>query len=232
MLVTTALHAAYTNQWESSIAAGLSLTRGNSETLLATLDLKSTRKTPTDEIILGATFAYGENKNQATGKTDKTADSFAALAQYNHSINDRWYAGVRADFLHDELADLKYRLTISPLIGYYAIKEASTTLKFEAGPSGVFERQGHENNQYAALRLGERFEHKFTPKAKMWQSLDFIPQVDRFRNYLIIAELGAEASLTEHFSLRGVIQDYYDHEPAPGRKQNDLKLITSLVYKF
>lgn len=231
-LSATALQAADTNKWESSAAAGLSLTRGNSETLLATLDLKSTRKTPTDEIILGATAAYGENKNQVTDKTDKTAESLAALAQYNHTINERWYAGLRADFLHDELADLKYRFTISPLIGYYAIKETDTTLKFEAGPSGVFERQGDEDNQYAALRLAERFEHKFNPKAKLWQSLEYIPQVDRFHNYLLIAEVGAEAALTERFSLRGVIQDYYDNEPAAGRKRNDLKLITSLVYKF
>jgi len=232
-LTMLTLPAADTNKWESSAAAGLSLTRGNSETLLMTLDLKSTRKTTKGEILLGATAAYGENKSQDTGNTEQTANSIAAFGQYNHSLSERWYTGVRADFLHDELADLKYRITIGPHIGYYAIKNPTTTLKFETGPSGVFERQGDEDNQYAALRFAERFDHKFTPKAKMWQSLEFLPQVDRWRhNYLVIAELGAEASLTEKFSLRGVIQDYYDNEPADGRKQNDLKLITSLVYKF
>jgi putative salt-induced outer membrane protein YdiY len=233
-LTMLALHAAdaNTNKWESSAAAGLSLTRGNSETLLMTLDLKSTRKTPTDEVLLGATVAYGENKSQDTGKTEQTANSIAAFAQYNHSLNERWYAGARADFLHDELADLAYRFTIGPHVGYYAIKQPSTTLKFETGPSGVFERQGDEDNQYCALRFAERFDHKFTPKAKMWQSLEFLPQVDLWHNYLLIAELGAEASLTERFALRGVIQDYYDNAPASGKKNNDVKLITSLVYKF
>ena len=231
-LNATALHAADTNKWESSAAAGLSLTRGNSETLLMTLDLKSTRKTATDEILLGATATYGENTDQDTDKTETTAQSLAAFAQYNHSLNERWYVGARADFLHDELADLKYRVTVGPHVGYYAIKQPETTLKFEAGPSGVFERQGDEDNQYAALRLSERFEHKFSPRAKMWQGVDFIPQIDLWHNYLIIAEIGAEASLTERLSLRGVIQDYYDNDPAEGKKNNDLKLITSLVYKF
>jgi hypothetical protein len=42
-LTMLTLHAADTNKWESSAAAGLSLTRGNSETLMMTLDVKSTR---------------------------------------------------------------------------------------------------------------------------------------------------------------------------------------------
>ena len=150
----------------------------------------------------------------------------------NRSLSEDWYGGVRADFLHDDIADLAYRVTISPLVGYYAVKKPMTTLKFEAGPSGVFERQGRENNSYAALRLGERFEHKFSPTAKVFQSFDFIPQVDDFQNYLIIAEIGVEAALTKHMSLRGTLQDIYDNVPAKGRKQNDIKLITSLVYKF
>ncbi|HMJ90361.1 MAG TPA: DUF481 domain-containing protein, partial [Candidatus Acidoferrum sp.] len=146
--------------------------------------------------------------------------------------NERWYAGVRLDFLHDAISDLSYRLTLSPLIGYYAIKQPNTTLKFEAGPAGIAERQGGVDDQYVALRLGERFEHKFSPKARVWQAFDYIPQIDRWHNYLIIFELGAEASLTEKLSLRGVLQDNYDNEPAAGRKQNDVKLITALAYKF
>ena len=35
--------------WESSAAAGLTLTRGNSQTLLFTAGLQTQRKTPTDE---------------------------------------------------------------------------------------------------------------------------------------------------------------------------------------
>lgn len=224
--------AADTNQWVTSAAAGLTLTRGNSETLLANLSVASARKTPIDEILLGASGTYGETKDQKTGVTDKNAESVSAFGQYNRSFNERWYGGFRVDFLYDAIAEVDYRVTLSPLVGYYAIKKPMTTLKFEAGPAGVLERVGGVDDQYAALRLGERFEHKFSDKARMWQSLEFVPQVDRFQNYLITAEIGAEASLTEKLSLRAVLQDLYDNEPAPGRKNNDIKLITSLAYKF
>jgi putative salt-induced outer membrane protein YdiY len=232
------LFAADTNKWETTAAAGLTLTRGNSETLLATVSLNTTKKNPDHEWLFGAAGTYGEETKEVTkgGKkvdeTDTTAQNLSAYGQYNKTISDRWYGGFRADFLHDKLADLDYRVTLSPLVGYYAIKEPNTTLKFEVGPSGVIERQGKEDNQYAALRLGERFEHKFTAKSKVWQSFDFIPQVDRWHNYLLITEVGAEAALTEKLSLRGVLQDTYDNEPAAGRKNNDLKLITALAYKF
>lgn len=237
--------AADTNKWETSAAAGLTLTRGNSETVLGTVSINSARKRAQDEILLGAAGAYGENTVERTvanptpppatvkkEETDKTASMISAFGQYNHSISERWYGGVRLDFLHDDVADVSYRLTLSPLVGYYAIKKPNTTLKFEAGPSGILERQGGEQNEYVALRLGERFEHKFSPKARVWQSFDYMPQIDRTHNYLIVFELGAEASLTEKLSLRCVFQDNYDNEPADGRKRNDIKLITALAYKF
>jgi len=240
LLSGISLSAADTNKWETSASAGLSLTRGNSETLLAVIGANSTLKRSVDEVLLGAAAAYGENtvttQDPVTGKKhedhQKTTQTISAFGQYNHSISDRWYAGFRVDFLHDDIADLDYRFTFSPLLGYYAIKRPMTTLKFEAGPSGVIEKQGGEKDEYIGLRFAERFDHKFSDKAKMWQSFEYIPQVDRFSNYLLIGELGAEASLTQKLSLRGVFQDIYDNEPAPGRKQNDMKIITSLAYKF
>src|SRR5262245_38902430 len=64
--------------WESSAAAGLSLTRGNSSTLLATLTFDSIKKWPNDEVILGARGSYGEDSGE------KNAESALGFAQYNH----------------------------------------------------------------------------------------------------------------------------------------------------
>ncbi len=228
-----------TNLWDSSIAVGMTLTRGNSETFLSTATFKAVRKTTNNEVLLGAAGSYGEATTEVSfpngSKRDEsksTAANAAAYAQFNHLFTQRIYGGGRVDFVHDAIADLKYRVTVSPLAGYYAIKTPAAKLSFEFGPSGVFERQGKEDNQYAALRFGDRFEYKFNPKSKVWQSFDYIPQVDRWGNYLLVAEVGGEAAFTQQFSLRAVLQDTYDNEPANNRKKNDLKFITSLVYKF
>jgi hypothetical protein len=51
-------------------------------------------------------------------------------------------------------------------------------------------------------------------------------------NFLVNAEVGAEASLTKTLSLRVTLQDNFVNQPAPGRKDNDVKLISGVVYKF
>jgi putative salt-induced outer membrane protein YdiY len=233
---------AKTNKWEASAAAGITLTKGNSDTFLGNITVKATRKAPRDEVLLGASATYGTTETEEViprtdppktrEETETTTANASAFGQYNHLFTDKFYGGIRLDLLHDAVADVSYRATVSPLAGYYLIKNPTTQLAFEAGPSFISERVGGESDQYIALRLAERFEHKFSDKARVWQSVEFLPQIDDFDNYIINAEIGAEASLTEKLSLRGVIQDTYDNEPAEHRKKNDLKLITALVYKF
>jgi putative salt-induced outer membrane protein YdiY len=237
--LTGAARAQVSNRWDATLGVGMTLTRGNSDTMMSTLTFKGQRKSTNSEVLLGAAGTYGETtteRRRANGEKhdDKrtTAANLSSFGQFNYLFTDRFYGGGRLDYLHDAIADLKYRFTVSPLAGVYAVKNPKTKLSFEGGPSAVFERQGDEDNQYAALRLGDRFEQKFTPRSRLWQSFDYIPQIDRFANYLLVAEVGTEAAITEKVILRAVVQDTYDNEPAEGRKKNDVKLITSVVYKF
>ena len=52
------------------------------------------------------------------------------------------------------------------------------------------------------------------------------------KNDILNAEIGLETDLTDKMSLRTFLQDTYDNVPAPGRKKNDLKLVTAIAYKF
>lgn len=212
--------------WKTSAALGLSVTKGNSDTLLFTASIKTGRKWAQNELALGADAAYGENNSV------KNTESYHAFAQYNRLFSDRFYGYGRGDFLHDSIANLSYRFTLSPGVGYYFIKDAKTSLSVEFGPGFIFERLGGVNNSYVSLRAAERFEHKFTDRTRMWQSFEYLPQVDNFSNYLLNAEIGLETDLTDKMSLRTALQDTFDNIPAPGRKKNDLKLITSIAYKF
>ena len=56
--------------------------------------------------------------------------------------------------------------------------------------------------------------------------------MDRFSQYLANLELGVDSALTKHVSLRAVVQDSYNSQPAAGRKANDLRLITGIAYRF
>lgn len=212
--------------WETSAAAGLTLTQGNSDTLLTTADIRSARDWDQNEVRLGASATYGETENV------RSNEMFQAFGQYNRIWNERRYGYARLDALRDAIADVDYRFVASPGVGYYFIKSPSTSLSGEVGPGFIYERQGGEEGGYFTLRLAERFEHRLNEGARIWQSAEILPQVDDTSNFLINAEIGIESSITENLSLRTSLINTYDNDPAPGRKKNDLKLVSAIAYTF
>jgi putative salt-induced outer membrane protein YdiY len=212
--------------WQTSAAAGLTLTRGNSDTLTATANILTQKKWDQHELTFGADATYGEDDGS------KNSESLHGFGQYNRLFTERLYGYARVDALHDAVADVEYRLTISPGLGYYFIKNDQTRLSGEAGPAVIFEKQGNEETTYIALRVAERFEHQLNDRVRLWQSLEWLPQVDDFDNWILNAEVGVETQLTERLSLRVFAQDTYDNQPAAGRQENDLKMVTAVAYKF
>jgi putative salt-induced outer membrane protein YdiY len=216
------------NPWETTAAAGVTLTRGNSETLLATLGLDTKRKWERNEVALGLAGGYGEDHSV------KNTEFVNAFGQYNRLFSERFYAGLRTDFSYDGIAHLSYRVTVSPLAGYYLIKNTNTLLSVEAGPSAVFEKyENQAENTYFGFRFGERFEQRLSATTKLWQTASYVPDVERWtEKYIITAEVGIDAAITKKWSLRVVFQDIYDSEPAAGRENNDMRLIAGTAYKF
>lgn len=215
-----------TPPWDVSVALGLTGTRGNSDTVLFTLNGRADKKWDKNELHFGADFTYGEQNDV------KNNESARAFGQYNRLFTDRFYGYARVEGLHDAIADIEYRFTISPGVGYYLIKEQKTTLTVEGGPGVVFEKQGADKHNYYTLRIAQAFEHKFSDRVRVWESVEFLPQVDNWDNFIINSEVGVESALSKSWALRLVLQDTYDNQPAPGRDENDVKLIAALAWKL
>lgn len=212
--------------WDKTASFGLTLTRGNSETLLATANFQADRKGSENELSFGGTATYGEDSGSVNTKF------LRGFGQYNRLVNDKLFGYLRADVLHDEIADVDIRLSLGPGVGYYFIKDDTTTFSAEAGASYIYEDQGGVDNSYASIRIAERYARKLNDRAHVWQSAEFLPQVDDFENFLLLVEIGIESKITDNLSLRAVIQDNYDNQPAIGRDSNDLRLITGVSYSF
>jgi putative salt-induced outer membrane protein YdiY len=214
------------SRWESSAFMGLTLTRGNSDSVLVTGNVKTSKKEKNNEWAFGMDGAFGETDSV------KSSQTLHGYGQYNRLFSERLFGYFRADALHDGIADVDYRVMLSPGLGYYLIKKPSTSLAVEAGPGYVFEKRGGIEDSYATLRLAERFEHKFSDRARVWQSVEYLPEVGDFPNYVINFEAGVAASISKNLELSVVLQDNYVNKPAAGRKSNDVKLISGVTYKF
>ena len=217
--------------WHGDFAAGLSITRGNSQNLTLNGSASATKLLPQDEYRLGINGAYGlSDWNKSTETVN--AENIASFGDYKHLFGDRIFIDVRGDFLHDDVASVQNREIIGPALGYYFIKTDASRLSASAGGAYEHERINHDDENFFVVRFGERGERTWGKKVKIWEEVQLLPKVDDFANYLLISEAGVEVALTQHLALRVLGQDTYNSRPASGRYHNDLALITSIVWKY
>jgi len=219
--------------WQSSAGVNVSVNKGNSDTLLAGLNILTLRKWDKNEFTAGADAVYGDNRDLLSGQRVTTAQNYGAFLQYNRLVTTRWYVLGRGDARQDKVADINYRVTLSPGAGYYFIQREKTKLSAEAGPGVVFEQFEHgPSSAYFTMRLGEKFSHSFNDKVRVIQQADITPKVDEWSDYVFNLQATLEADLTAKLSMRLTVQDTYRSQPAPGRRENDLRILAGIAYKF
>ena len=221
---------AMTNQppkWDGTVTLGLTAITGNVNSVLASAKVVAGKKLKWDQYDLEADGTYGEVSDV------QSAQSAHGSAQVNHIfIDDKWYGYGRGDATHDAIANVDYRLIGSTGGGYYFIKDKMTTFSGEIGPAIQYERLDDEYNTYPSARLAQTFERKIDEHARVWESLEFIPPITYPDAFLMNATVGVETPLTHSMSIQTYLQDNFANVPAPGLKNNDLKLISGVVFKF
>ena len=210
--------------WEVTGAASVGFTEGNSDTLAYSLQLLGTYMNGDNEAVIGADLLYSENGGVAS------TNSFRVFGQYNRLHTDRFYSTINASYLTDNVAALDLRVDVGAGLGYYLIKEDSTTLTFEVGPGYAWEDQGGISRDFLTVRFAERFEHQLSNRSKLWQSLVFSPEADNFSDYLLTAEVGIDTLLSEQWALRTSVRYQYDSTPANGQQSDDTSLLMGLSY--
>jgi len=220
--------------WTLKAACGANLVRGNSDTTSANLELSADRKDAANECHLGALYAYGETDDEVSEENSK------AEGQYNRLLSERVYLYLNGKAERDDIAMLDYRVLAGPGAGCYLVKEDDHSLKIEAGVSYLGEKLTYtdtaddaatetvEREETTALRVMERYEGKLG-QAKVWQSIEYLPETDDPEVYLLAAEAGIETLVTDLLSLRVAVTDKYDSDPAPDTKENDVTIRASLV---
>lgn len=209
-------------EWDLSLAMGFNLTQGNADTTLLTGQATALREIEND--------IYNLEFNGAFGKQDSvdTQRYVRGDAGYKRLLGDNWYGTGSVGFLADQIADIDYRLLLNPGLGYFFIKSDTTTLNLESGPSYVFQKQGGAKDNFAAFRLANGYEWKFSETAKIFQTTEYLLNIEETNDSLINASFGIEASLTSKLALVWAIRDRYDNLPAPGLEKNDVAITSAL----
>lgn len=223
--------SAATNRLETTLSAGATLTDGNTKTQLGNIRfLSEGERDKVGSFKAGVNGNYGETKkDNVTATTINNAKGFANVRK---TLSEKTFAYFDFTLNHDDIADLNYRLTAGPGLGVFLIKSDSDKLSFETGPTFISEDKADVQDEYLALRMAENGERRFPNKSKIWESVEYLPHADDLARFLLNSEIGIEAAVNNHLSLRMVLQNKYDSDPGADLKNNDLSLIGGLSFKI
>jgi putative salt-induced outer membrane protein YdiY len=232
------------NGWKVSVALGGNMAKGNSDATLTDAGVVAGYEKGANVIQLAAQGAYGEAKTEdeagvaATAITVKKAEG---SADYKRKYSEA-YSYARVAALHDELAGITYRLIGGPGMGRFLVDGESVRIGMEVGVAYIAEsvvettivddiatQTGREEQVWAA-RIAQRYEHDLTETARVWQEVEYLPELGNAANFLLSAEVGIQAAINSHLGLRLAVQDKYDSTPPAGTVNNDVAVTAGLVY--
>jgi hypothetical protein len=143
-------------------------------------------------------------------------------------LAEHFYGGFDTLFVNDEIADIDYRVNLTPLVGYYIVKNPDVTLGVDVGPGYLFEKVGGVEDDYFAPRIGDSFSWTISCTSKIYQKANITFDANDADNYLVSGEVGVESALNSLLSLTLLLRNTYDNVPALDRDKNDLALISGI----
>jgi putative salt-induced outer membrane protein YdiY len=212
--------------WTSSAALGYSLASGNADSAVTTAMIDTAYRTPTDEFFANAAANYAQN-NGAT-----SIQNIRANLQYNHLLSSRYFAGAGMGYQKDQLADLSYRFTPAAVLGTYLVKDETSTLSVEAGPSVTLEKTGGVTDNFVSIQAAERFTYAFSSRCTLNQNLIYNAEAADTSNFIVTATAFVDTDITDSIALRIAATYIFDNTPALGRESHDTTLTSGLAVKF
>jgi small nuclear ribonucleoprotein (snRNP)-like protein len=231
-------HPHLTDFWSGVLDTGLSLTRGNSESLTYSLAGKAARVTDRDKITVYTTAIYANST--VNGVSSTTAHAIAGGIRGDLNIREKLFVFAFTDFAYDAFQHLDLRNVIGGGLGYHVIKTENTT--FDVFGGGSFDQEYFSPNPPAQLTsvtrksgelvIGEELATKLNNRTTLSERFVFYPNITDTGNYRFQFNTTAATKLKGWLSWQVSFTDGYLSNPLPGLKTNDLLLSTGIRLTF
>ena len=212
--------------WRSEVEVGATGYRGNTDSDLMLLRLKTERKKDQRTLRLEARSSLGRKD----GERDRANGE--AVAALRREWENGWYHTAEIRYFTDRIADVDYQVVSVLSPGYEFVRTDDEHLSVELGPAYIAEKKAGEAESFAAVRLAVMMDKLIDKRILIWESIEYLPAIEDASIYLLIAEVGVESILSEWLCLRTVLQTRYDSNPADDKEKQDVFLSASLVTTF
>ncbi len=212
--------------WKNEIEVGATGYRGNTDSEFFLLKLKTEKKREQGSVRFSAKGTVGNNN----GERDR--ENAEIEAGMRNRMDGRWYYTAEARYFTDQIADVDYQVITILSPGYEIIQTDDAHLSIELGPAYIAEEKGGIKKDFAAVRLAVLLDKLIDDRILVWERFEYLPAIEDTSVYLVIGEVGVESILTNWFSLRTVLQQRYDSNPAEDKEKQDIFISASLVTSF
>lgn len=211
--------------WATKLTAGFSTKSGNTESDSYSGRVES--GTTIGKTILAMLLEGNYAENETTDAEGVTKDEQTeGSAKFNANVKQRFdgfylYADELAT--HDSIADIKLRNVASTGVGTFLADSDAFKFSVDAGVAYVTER-ALEDDDYFALRFGERIDYKVNEIVSVWEKMEVTPEASDFGNALVAFEAGIESALTKTIAFGVTLKVDHDSEPNEGVERTDTVL--------
>lgn len=211
-----------------SFGAGLSLTRGNSDTtnINVSFDAKYDPKT---DYLFKAEGLY------LRGQTDgaDTANRLSLQGRVERTRGPRLFLFGQVQYVRDTFKRIDYLVAPTAGAGYKVIDTPVTQFVVDTSLGVVVEKDhGRTVGTSPAWAAGEKLTHKLTDTATLTESVQALWKLDDFSDALYTFNVGLAAAISKQSQLKAELLDTYKNQPPAGAKKNDVAILVSFVFKY
>lgn len=220
--------------WVGSLVAGAVLTRGNTESSIASVGAEALRRADDYRINLGAGYYFANQRDNDTGDNSTSADNWFLKGKYDYFFTKKFFGYANIKYEKDRIAYLDMRVTPGVGLGYQWIERADLNFFTEAGLTYAHEvyTDPNDTRDYMAARFAYHLDYVLNDYVKGFHNFEIIPNVEEYQAFLISADVGIRADLTERIFLEAKAQLAYNSEPSDNREKKDLRYTVGLGWSF
>jgi len=224
-------HPHLTDYWGGFLDAGLSTTKGNSDTLSFVLGGKAVRAAPSDKITVYANSIFA--KNSTTGTSVTTAHAITGGIRGDLNLKPRLFVFGFTDFEFDQFQKLDLRNVVGGGVGYHVVKTQHTV--FDVFGGGAYDQAFYSTGvslRSGEVLVGEELSYQISSRSSLSERLQFFPNLSYTGEYRATFDSTVTTRINNWLNWQASFIDRYVSNPIPGIKKNDLLLTTGLRLTF
>ncbi len=215
--------------WDGSLEVGMNGSRGNARNSNLAISWDGRRSYRQGEL----SFDF----NYFLQQTEKivTMDRAVATGRYERQIGETgidWY--VQGFFEYDDLRAYPGRLAVNAGLSKRWIETDRFKLTSRVGAGASKKINAPDDDWRPELQFGADYEYRLTERQKIFGFIDYYPDMSRFSTYRLNYKVAWEGLLEDDWGLaiRASLMNWYDSDPGPGTRANDLYYMLSLVWTY